>query len=323
MKLTADQQAKLELIQNLEQRDMLLDAIRRGLEIPEYAWQPLPANLKMGELFAQMSEGFNEVAGESGVSVDDVNSAMAHEFDLEQFALRAQKTAPAATHFLCDPIELDSPIESSGGCMRLFCWGYFNPMGPTACELTLEIVESTGAFLIVIHSLHPFFPSGTIYGCLPAEIMSKPNEVLECLRILFSKNVDGETRFLGDLPSYVDIPDDSPLSTSHVAVMFSAGFADTSAEEFRESCELMHRYWCKPWERASEERRRAYSDAVARRQQDRPEVATEVHQSFDREVFDQWWTLVTNPEHVKAELREMPAAWMGAIAHQRGKFDPP
>lgn len=277
----------------------------------------------MGELFAQMSESLNEVAEESGVSVDDVNSAIAHEFDLEQFALLAQETATAPTHFLCDPIALDSPIESPSGCMRLFCWGYFNPMGPTACELTLEIVESTSAALIVLHSLHPFAPSGTICGCLPAEIMSNPNEVLKCLGMLFSRNVGGETSVLGGLPSYVDIPDDSPLSTAHAAVMFAAALADTSAEEFRKSCELMQRYWCKPWERASEERRRALSDAVARRQQDRTEDATEVHQFSDSGVFDRWWTLVTDPEHVEAELQEMPAAWVGAIAYQRGEFDSP
>jgi hypothetical protein len=40
MQLTAEQKTKLAMIKNPQQREMLLDAIRQGMEIPEYAWQP-------------------------------------------------------------------------------------------------------------------------------------------------------------------------------------------------------------------------------------------------------------------------------------------
>ena len=94
--MTADQQARLELIENPEQRDMLLIAIRQGLEIPEFAWQPFPADLQMGDLFSQMSKILDDVAEESSVSVDDLHAAMAHEVVLEQRALRARNIATEA-----------------------------------------------------------------------------------------------------------------------------------------------------------------------------------------------------------------------------------
>lgn len=39
--LPVDVQLKLERITDPEQRDTLLDCLRRGVEIPEFAWKPI------------------------------------------------------------------------------------------------------------------------------------------------------------------------------------------------------------------------------------------------------------------------------------------
>jgi hypothetical protein len=90
MKLTADQQAKLARIVNEQQREQLLNAIEQGFAIPDYAWEPLPADLDLAKMFGQMSEILEQVANEANVSVDDLHSAAFQEFHQEQMSLRAR-----------------------------------------------------------------------------------------------------------------------------------------------------------------------------------------------------------------------------------------
>ncbi len=38
----------------------------------------------------------------------------------------------------------------------------------------------------------------------------------------------------------------------------------------------------------------------------------------ERSTFDRWFDLVTDPEHVRSELQEFPAAWAGAMRFAGG-----
>lgn len=320
MQLTADQKTKLAMIKNPQQREMLLDAIRQGMEIPEYAWQPLPADLNMDEMFAQMSEVTEEIADESGADARDLESASVQDFHLEQIALQAQKTATAATHFLCEPISLDEPIESPTGKVELLRWGIFNPNGPTACELSLETAASIDSTLLAFHAFHPFSPSAFVYGLLSAEVISNRAAMLRCLSALFSQNGSADAPMFLSAPTHVIVPDDSPLSTADARGLFESALADASSEDLRESYDLIKRHWCEPWQRAAEERDRAYATAFARLRKGSSVEERKKPQLSKGEVFAQWWQSVTDADHIAAEMREMPAAWHGAIAQIRGNF---
>lgn len=322
MQLTDDQKAKLALITNPQQREMLLEAIREGYEPPEVAWEPLPADLDMVEMFGQMDELLDDVADEIGASKDDFESSCVQEFHLEQLGLCARKTATKKSEFLCDPITLNEPIEPQGGSVKLVCWGYFNPMGPTACELSLEPVESLDAALLVLHSFHPFAPWAGVYGLVPNDFFSNRDLILRSLSTLFGNRGSDELSLVAGPPSHVVVPEESPLSQAEVSRMFAAALSDTSAEDLRQACELMRRYWCKPWDRASEEQQLAFSDALASRPQESSseEAAPEQESSSSSALFSDWWNLVTDRDHVAAEIREMSAAWEGAIAFRRGDF---
>ncbi len=321
MQLTADQKTKLAMIKNPQQREMLLDSIRQGMEIPEYAWQPFPADLDMDEMFAQMSEVTEEIADESGMDASDLESAFVQDFHLEQIALQAQKTATAETDFLCDPVSLDEPIESPSGRIELLRWGIFNPNGPTACELTLETVESIDSGLLAFHAFHPFSPSAFVYGLFPAKVVSNHASLLQCVSALFTKNGNADAPLFLTAPTHVIVPDDSPLKAGDARDLFESALADETSEDLRDSCDLMKRHWCEPWQRATEERDRAYAVAFARLRKESPAENPRKTQVSNREVFAEWWNSVTHPDHVAAELCEMPAAWHGAIAKMRGDFD--
>lgn len=321
MKLNAEQKAKLASITNPQQREMLLDAIRQRMEIPEYAWEPFPADLDMNEMFAQMAEVTEGIADEAGVDVSEVESAFAEDFQLEQLALQAQKMASAESAFLCEPIALDEPIESPSGRTELLRWGIFNPNGPTACEFSLENVASNDSALITLHALHPFSPSAFVYGLLPAAVVSNHADLLKCVGALFAKNGNADAPLFLSAPTHVIVPDDSPLSAGDARALFESAIADELSEDLRDSCESIRRHWCEPWRRATEERDRAYAAAFANLRKESPAKEARKAQSSNRKVFADWWNAVTHPDHVAAEVREMPAAWVGAIARLRGDFD--
>lgn len=318
MKLTADQQAKLARIVNEQQREQLLDAIDQGLEIPDYAWEPLPADMDLAKMSGQMSEILEELANEAHVSVDELRSAEFQEFDLEQKVLRAQNTATAASHFLCVPFALDEPIDSQDQSIRLLSWGYFNPKGPTVCELVLEVLASPDSVLLVIYRFHPFVPSGAVYGCFPAKVASDRTTIVKSLGALFSTNGSDEERLLGGPPSYVFVPEESPLSLSDIRPMFASILADTSFSDLGRSCDLIKRHWCSPWNRASEELQNALSSAIAGSRTKSSKAIPQARQTSMDAVFAQWWTLVTDSDHVAAEMGEIPAAWIGAKTHALG-----
>ena len=321
MKLNAEQKAKLASITNAQQREMLLDAIRQGMEIPEYAWEPFPADLDMNEIFAQMAEVTEEVADEAGMDASEVESAFVEDFQLEQIALQAQRTATAESALLCEPIALDEPIESPTGRIELLRWGIFNPNGPTACEFSLESVESLDSALLTLHAFHPFSPSAFVYGVFPTAVVSNHADLLKCVSALFTKNGNADAPLFLSAPTHVIVPDDSPLRAGDARALFEAALADELSEDLRYSCDLIRRHWCEPWERATEERDRAYAAAFASLRKESPTEEGRKALSSSRNAFAEWWSAVTHPEHVAAELREMPAAWHGAIAQLRGDFD--
>jgi hypothetical protein len=47
--------------------------------------------------------------------------------------------------------------------------------------------------------------------------------------------------------------------------------------------------------------------------------AGEENAGFDEALFDEWFELVTDPEHVRSERAAFSAAWQGAIDFRNGK----
>lgn len=222
MTLNAEQKAKLASITNAQQREMLLDAIRQEMEIPEYAWEPFPADLDMNKIFAQMAEVTEEVADEAGMDASEVESAFVEDFQLEQIALQAQRTATAESAFLCEPISLDEPIESPTGRIELLRWGIFNPNGPTACELSLESVDSLDSALLTLHAFHPFSPPAFVYGVFPAAVVSNHADLLKCVGALFTKNGNADAPLILGAPTHVIVPGDSPLKAGDARALFES-----------------------------------------------------------------------------------------------------
>lgn len=79
-------------------------------------------------------------------------------------------------------------------------------------------------------------------------------------------------------------------------------------------CEYLRRYKGDPWKRTAAEFDEGLLNVLIR--QDGEEEA-----GFDEELFDEWFDLVTDPEHLRSERSNFSAAWQGAIDFKNRKMD--
>lgn len=228
---------------------------------------------------------------------------------------------------LAEPLLPDGPVVSPVGSRTVVQWGYFNPNGPTLCDLCLEFVERKDACLLVFNSAHPFQPSASVYGLIEDSLAGDPRRLTDVLREVFAGADGGEHSPLTNLPTHLRVPPESPL--------INVGFAEVMAlvaERYDQGdltavASAMERHWCDPWARVRAQQSDFLSALAAARGsgKDLESALTDAVQGgarrpYRREDFDRWYELATHTEHVEAELHAIPLAWAGSVLQVSGRF---
>jgi hypothetical protein len=222
---------------------------------------------------------------------------------LEACVEAARRCSSPESAFLCaSPVSGGDALLAAPSATPIAHWGWFNPMGPTLAALVLIDLAGGDEQLLCACALHPFSPSIVICGLLPA---SDEEARSRALGRLFAENGPPDHPLLGSLPTYVMLRPQSPVAPDELQRLFFAAAQRARPEDIDECCDLLKRFKGLPWEREAPER--LFGAALAGAD-DRVDAEPPTW-----EQFDQWWDLVTDRAHVKAEVSQMGAAWEGAI----------
>jgi len=209
----------------------------------------------------------------------------------------------------------DSDFLARSGQL-LLCWAIFNPYGPTwSCFGTLP-TEDPAVDLLFYRMLNPFSQQGGALATLRGEARSSARILAHMIRGLFERNTVGEadgceiTLLGGGEPSLVLVPWDDEAFRERVVTFFLASPRMAEFDICRGN-EWLRAAWGDPWKRASLQR----EWAVKHLRPDGLVVFPERETVTTPELVMEWFRLVTDPEHIAAELVCFPGAWHGAIDH--------
>jgi hypothetical protein len=155
-----------------------------------------------------------------------------------------------------------------------------------------------------------------------------PGLLKSALDRIFSRN-GGEEPIFRDVPSFIFLPQQPNIDELAFKDFFYLAFKKADIRDLERSCSRLKRYWCNPWERAANERDYGFEtlsrvmDGLHKNKDDEAHnknrsvnFAAGEGKPINRIVFGEWWSLVTHPENVKAEIDEIPRAWQGATNFQ-------
>jgi hypothetical protein len=195
--------------------------------------------------------------------------------------------------------------------MTLVAWMHFNPLGPTTSALFYTPVPETEEGLLMFRSDNPFERQQAAFGVMPHEVAAE--EIGRFAFMLFTTNGHESCPFFGGLPT----------SIAHEGNWRGDGTAPTFNEELTRTlfkgaahavwpadmpviCDYLRRYKADPWKRTAAEFDEGLLSVLIRSD-------GEQDSGFHEELFDEWFDLVTDPEHLQSERSNFSAAWQGAI----------
>lgn len=261
---------------------------------------------------------------------------------LEQIAEQVRDQARSSGGILREPISgIKETLDDDRLILtRLLRWGIFNPFGPTVAALS-TIRLTTGESMLTFQLDNPFSEEGAVLGLVATVDADVPFEVLESLFALTLP--DGHPLF-GSLPTHLihagNDPDDDETevpvldaSTARELMWIAARTLEVPEDELAHSVELLETFRGDPWGRAGRERDEAFSSPEVLRMAERlkrlsmglsledPDApdGAEAASPPTRSTFDRWFDLVTDREHVRSEVEEIPAAWVGATRFATGE----
>lgn len=185
-------------------------------------------------------------------------------------------------------------------------WGIFNPYGPTLFTLTLVGSPLTSEYFIFQNTENPFTSTRKIYGLIRSDLVSNPQRLALILNALFRQ---AGSEIAGNTPSSVHFLPGSPLTPTQVKEMFFQALLADPPTNLERDCEHLAAFKGRPWDRASAELADAREALLTGKQP--PTVP------LTRAVMEKWWSLITDPYHLKTEAAQMPIAWEGALKHAR------
>ncbi|HWP39886.1 MAG TPA: hypothetical protein VNL70_03090 [Tepidisphaeraceae bacterium] len=311
-------------LQNWSQVSILIGLWHQGYKLADALFRELPEELDAGEvaryLRAEMALALaleQEAEGTQSQTSGTLQTVAADNREAErllELARQASATADRHSGLLTPSIGLDAPLTSPWKSVTLIQSGYFNPNGPALCDLTLEHAPAEGA-LVVFNSAHPFSPFAAVFGFLSDSNLNDVPRLFDLLRTLFRRNGSETHPLMASLPTHACVPEGSLLNSQQLRELFAEAAAAHAADDFGDIVRRYRKHWCKPWDRTQEEMMEALrslasgsaSSPQARRTSD-----------LDRGQFDEWFGVITHPEHVEAELQQIPLAWKGSIDQLKG-----
>jgi hypothetical protein len=196
----------------------------------------------------------------------------------------------------------------------LGCWGIFNPYGPTATTVLLGRNSPEDDYLLFDVTTNPFMTvQVTLRGWHPATLQAAQLEetLVDITRTQSGNQV--EDPLLNSAPSFVIIMPWYGLSEEQWKRVFREVLQTNVQEDLVQERTLLREYWWRPWDRASAQLEKARKACIQKGTAE--SSASPVLVQFRQSDFEDWWQLVTHPEHLRAEFKEMPAAWTGSIEH--------
>ena len=196
-------------------------------------------------------------------------------------------------------------------------WMYFNPMGPTACSLFFAPVPDTEDSILSFNSMNPFQKEWIAYLLMPGPL--SPKAVTAAVGALFLANGHSTAPLFSGLPTSVFhaenwfLPAKKPLLSDWQArSLFRMAAQQIQDIDFPTINNYLRQYKGDPWERTAAELQEGLLQSVIRT--DQPKA------NFEEGLFQEWFDLITDPEHVRSEQRNFQAAWQGAIENAQGKY---
>jgi hypothetical protein len=220
----------------------------------------------------------------------------------------------------------------------LLCWGIFNRSGPTWSCLGRLRTENPDVDLLFYRMLHPFSQDSVAISSLVGPDRTDGRFLSRTLRELFVRNtagsVDEEALYLlreGSAPTFVLMPWENAEFRRAVPDFFKQSPA-VLGTDLAENIESMKRYWGRPWDREAAERDDALASHLASGEFDDlldkypglrslaaaspsrdPELRSSREGPADATLVEQWYHLISDPEHLRVEVGELAKAWWGAI----------
>jgi len=334
-RLTREQEKKLSLIKNENQRLAILSALEAGEDIPEYAWTPIPEDLDLSSDpdFQEVMVKINEVAEQEGRDPGDVIGDLDHGWKYEKAANTLLPFSRPSNMYLGPAAEIEPPLIRCEDSRLLAMWAFFNPMGPSFCVLTVDHVPQTDNFLLIFGIGHPFVPAYTAYGLLPESEINNKEQLLNVLQALFERNGDDDHPILIDFPTHFQFHEDALLTSEEIQSLIFEAAKTLSGQGLDHTCDLLEECKGDPWQRTAVARDEAFAPLLELRKKmpnaSEKEFAAAMAKISEEnddtsfgppsiEQLERWWRLVTDLEHVESEASQMQAAWEGAVKFQQG-----
>lgn len=211
-------------------------------------------------------------------------------------------TEPAGT---ISPYALQRSDVDGMQLVPICLFGIFNPMGPTLVALNLVLKDTAPSSAVLATTLNPFSQQRLIV----ARASTDPEQLPQLLPTLWHA---GNDPLLAGRPDFF------------LLVLTLDGMADASRSLLRElltsvpaadplskTIQDFRRHWQDPWSRipSMEEMFAASSDKA----RSEPVAATP-----DDGELSEWFSIVTDTEHIKHELPAIHEGWKGAIGMTGG-----
>ena len=197
-------------------------------------------------------------------------------------------------------------------------WMHFNPLGPTMSALFYVPVPDANEGLFTFRFDNPFEHQHAAFGVMPGDVTAA--QIGDFALMLFTADGHDSCPLFGSLPTSIShkcnwygeasAPKFDQEMTHR---LFKAAAHSIWPPNISATCELFRRYKGAPWERTAAEFDASLHAASAVQ-------ARGEHAGFDEALFDEWFELVTDPEHVRSERAAFSAAWQGAIDFRNGKM---
>jgi hypothetical protein len=204
---------------------------------------------------------------------------------------------------LDEPMEVEPEFFTLGNPRPLFCWGIFNPMGPTISFIGLLEDPAEKIELIFYRSFNPFSQSNFIVGACDWDVTI---DQLPLLEELFETNGNDEFLITNSLPTFFINLDDSmdKMIDPLLWIVYQ-----NSEEDLKEQIELINSNLGKPWDRASVAMNSALKSIISKENKSG---------GFDpnKDDFTEWFDLIQSDEHFNPELKNFILAWKESIEHQ-------
>ena len=230
--------------------------------------------------------------------------------------------ATQPTDPVLQPIETSHQFFEGVPQRPSFCYGIFNPMGPTWNLITLvEGRRGPGerAYLVCHRMLNPFASANTLWASIP--IQTSDDGIVATVVRLFAANGSEAYPLLGSMPTWL-LPATQSGGLGQAAEPALRTYAATYPTDLRASTSEFREYLGRPWDRltANQDAAREFLRTHPLTGPDLAETNTESSGvekgQGDGDHLDEWLQVMLDPRHCEPEMTAALQAWDGAIEFQ-------